>query len=93
MGATIECLSDAGSLRNFRCGVTEMDGFIQNGLRWSVEHHFCQVYVVKDNDIIVALFALSFDSLEIDAEDKTDIVEGRAGDMMLSEEYKEVFFQ
>ena len=69
-----------------------MDDFIQNGLRWSVEHHFCQVYVVKDDDILVALFALSFDSLEIDAEDKMDIVEGRAGDMVLSEEYKEVFF-
>ena len=92
MGVTIECLSDAGSLRNFRCGVTEMDDFIQNGLRWSVEHHFCQMYVVKDDDILVALFALSFDSLEIDAEDKMDIVEGRAGDMVLSEEYKEVFF-
>ena len=36
---------------------------------------------------------MSFDSLEIDAEDKMDIVEGRAGDMMLSEEYKEFFFQ
>lgn len=41
MGAKIECLSDAECLRNFRCGVTEMDDFIQNGLRWSVEHHFC----------------------------------------------------
>ena len=37
MGATIECLSDAECLRNFRCGVTEMDDFIQNGLRWRGE--------------------------------------------------------
>ena len=92
MGVTIECLRDAESLRSFRCGVTRMDDFIQSGLRLSIEHHFCQVYVVKDNDDLVALFALSFDSLEIDFEDKVDIVEGRVGDMRLSEEYKEVFF-
>ena len=53
-----------------------MDRFIQNGLYLSVLHHDCQAYIVKLGEETIALFALSFDSLDLDEDDKNDLMTG-----------------
>ena len=53
-----------------------MDRFIQDGLYLSVLHHYCQAYIVKLGEEVIALFALSFDSLDLDEDDKNDLMTG-----------------
>lgn len=76
MDIHIECIRDWNDLCGFQCGVPRMDQFIQGQLKLSVMHHYCQLYIVRYGEEVLALFALSFDSLEMDYEDKTDIVDG-----------------
>ena len=45
-----------------------MDIFIRNDFRMSVENHYCAAYVVTYQDEVVAVFALSFDSLDLDSD-------------------------
>ena len=49
-----------------------MDKFIRGDFRLSVENHYCQAYAVKFEEEIVAIFALSFDSLDLDSDDKEE---------------------
>ena len=42
----------------------------------SVENHYCQAYTVTFEDEIVAIFALSFDSLDLDSDDKEELQSG-----------------
>ena len=93
MELSIELLKDTQSLRNFRCGVKAMDCFIQDGLYLSVLHHYCQAYIVKLKKDIIALFALSFDSLDLDEEDKDDLMTGIsvADTPLLTDNYKDIF--
>ena len=53
-----------------------MDKFIRGDFRLSVENHYCQAYAVKFEDEIVAIFALSFDSLDLDSDDKEELQSG-----------------
>ena len=53
-----------------------MDRFIRDDFRLSVENHFCQAYEVLFDQEIVALFALSFDSLDLDSDDKEELQSG-----------------
>ena len=39
----------------------------------SVENHYCAAYVVTYQDEVVAVFALSFDSLDLDSDDKEEL--------------------
>lgn len=64
---------DTSSFDDFSCGVDEMDDFIHSGLELSVKNSFCRLYSVIMNDTPVALFALTFDSLYLDQEDKSDL--------------------
>ena len=50
-----------------------MDIFIRNDFRMSVENHYCAAYVVTYQDEVVAVFALSFDSLDLDSDDKEEL--------------------
>jgi hypothetical protein len=50
-----------------------MDKFIRGDFRMSVENHYCQAYTVTFEDEIVAIFALSFDSLDLDSDDKEEL--------------------
>ena len=90
---SIEILKDMQCLHDFRCGVPAMDCFIQDGLDASVFHHYCQAYIVKQEENVVALFALNFDSLDLDEDDKGDLMSGFsvADTPLLSDNYKEVF--
>ena len=70
MKLDIARLEDVRCLADFRCGIPEMDEFIQKGLAMSVSHHYCQAYKVSRNTQVAALFALSFDSLNLDVDGK-----------------------
>ena len=93
MDLQIEILKGLQCLHKFRCGVPEMDDFIQNGLITSITHHYCQAYSVKINEDIAAIFALSFDSLDLDSDDKDDMLSGiSVADIpQLTNDYKEIF--
>lgn len=69
-------LNDFNCLDNFFSGIESMDTFIQGDFRMSVENHYCMAYIVLYGDEIVAVFALSFDSLDLDADDKEELQTG-----------------
>lgn len=69
-------LDDFHCLSTFCSGVDSMDSFIQNDFRLSVENHYCTAYVAKCRDEVVAVFALSFDSLDLDLDDKDELNTG-----------------
>lgn len=91
---TIEKLDDIRELHGFRCGVDSMDCFIQNGLIQSIENHFCRAYIAKLEGETIAVFALSYDSIDLDVEDKAELIEGisNAATPKLSVDYKETFY-
>ena len=69
-------LTDFLCLKTFSSGVESMDKFIRGDFRLSVENHYCQAYAVKFEEEIVAIFALSFDSLDLDSDDKEELQSG-----------------
>lgn len=72
-------LTDYSELDNFECGLEEMDNFIHSpsGLKMSIENHYCICFGVKnEHDSIVAIFALSFDSVSLDADNLEDLFSG-----------------
>ena len=86
----IEHASDATVFKEFRCGIQKMDDFIHEGLDLSVKNNFCKLYKVTRNGEIVALFALSFDSLILDYEDKTELKQTES--VGVDSRYEEVFW-
>lgn len=74
---TIEPLINFSELQSFECGIEEMDNFIHNGLYQSVQNCYCRMYAVHDaNNVLIAFFALSFDSLRLDTDDIEDLQNG-----------------
>lgn len=75
---TIEHLVRMEELKDFRCGVFKMDAFIQNGgIEESIRNNYCQAYSVRNEENkLVAFFALSYDSLQLDADDIDDLQNG-----------------
>lgn len=94
MELDIAKLEDVSCLSDFRCGIPEMDKFIREGLGTSVFHHYCQAYKVSLDAQVIALFALSFDSLNLDVDDKNDMLAGYSISRppRLLTDYKDIFF-
>lgn len=69
----IEPLSDYNRLNDFCSGVKTMDSFIRGDFRLSVENHYCVPYATFYKDELIAIFALSFDSLDLDSDDKEEL--------------------
>lgn len=90
----IELLKDLSELEDFRCGVSAMDKFIANGLNQSVQNNYCTLYSVREEDKLVAFFALSCDSLMLDTDDKEDLSAGftTASTPQVSSDYSDVFW-
>jgi GNAT superfamily N-acetyltransferase len=86
----IEHVSDATVFKEFRFGIKKMDDFIHEGLDLSVKNNFCKLYKVSRDEEIVALFALSFDSLILDYEDKTELKQTES--VGVDSRYEEVFW-
>ncbi len=90
----VERLTNIDELKDFRCGVNAMDVFIHDGLDMSVVNHYCNAYVVKISDVGVpiAIFALSFDSLDLDTDDKEDMMTGLSVEVpSVTLDYKDIF--
>ena len=69
-------LKDFSCLSDFCSGVEAMDEFIRGNFRLSVENHYCVPYATFYRGEIVAIFALSFDSLDLDSDDKEELQSG-----------------
>ena len=72
----INPLKDFNCLDTFFSGIESMDTFIQGDFRLSVKNHYCTAYVVLSGDDVVGVFALSFDSLDLDSDDKEELRTG-----------------
>ena len=71
-----------------------MDVFIQGDFRLSVENHYCSAYGVWFKDELVAIYALSFDSLDLDFDDKEELQIGisSTGTPDVDWDYKDTFY-
>ena len=91
---TSEKLTDFHCLETFNSGVEAMDRFIQGDFRMSVENHYCSAYGVWHEDELVAIYALSFDSLDLDSDDKEELETGisSTGTPNVDWNYKDTFY-
>ena len=71
-----EPLTDFHCLKDFCSGIEAMDSFIQGDFKLSVENHYCTAYGVWYQGKLIALFALSFDSVDLDTYDKEELQTG-----------------
>lgn len=87
-------LKDFSCLNDFYSGVDVMDSFIRGDFRLSVENHFCVPYASWYRGELVAVFALSFDSLDLDSDDKEDLQSGLsiAGTPDVDYNYQDTFY-
>lgn len=97
MELRIEKMNNVIQLKDFQCGIPQLDDFIQNVFQLSIENHYCRAYSVIDKDspdkTVVALFALSFDSLDLDTDDKDEMMSGTSLTSIpqISSAYEDVF--
>ena len=87
-------IKDFHCLKAFHSGVEAMDKFIRGDFRLSVETHYCTAYGIWYKDEIVAIYALSFDSLDLDSEDKEELRTGLSSteSPAIDWNYKETFY-
>ena len=90
----VKPLEDFHCLNTFSSGIEAMDTFIRSDFRLSVENHYCSAYIVKHQEDIVAIFALSFDSLDLDTDDKEELQAGMSstGSPDIDWNYKDTFY-
>ena len=90
----VKPLHDFHCLETFCSGVEAMDKFIQGDFRMSVENHYCSAYGVWYKEELVAIYALSFDSLDLDSDDKEELETGMSstGTPNVDWNYKETFY-
>lgn len=77
----IEVADEYESLKSFESGNTQMDDFIHDYLSACSRSHFCITYYVrlKTDGEVIALFALSNDSVDLTEDDFDDMRIGAAG--------------
>lgn len=71
---TIERADDISALSDFSCGLKSMDDFIHNrdkGLQLYVKLGITNLWIVKESQAVVALFALSKNVLRLSSSDKS----------------------
>lgn len=90
----VKPLQDFHCLNTFCSGVESMDNFIRGEFRLSVENHYCSAYKVNYRDEVVAIFALSFDSLDLDSDDKEELQTGisSTGTPEVDWNYRDTFY-
>jgi len=91
----IEHLSDFEELNDFYCGESQMDDFIHGNLKECSCNHYCTTYKVyaPSNNEVVAIFSLSFASVDIEKDDFDDMRIGAAGTDLprVTENFREQF--
>lgn len=87
-------LEDFHCLNTFCSGVESMDIFIRGDFRLSIENHYCTAYLAKYGEEVVAVFALSFDSLDLDTDDKDELNTGLSsiGTPDIDWNYRDTFY-
>ena len=87
-------LTDFHCLENFCSGVDAMDKFIRGDFHMSVENHYCTAYGVWYGKELVAVYALSFDSLDLDSDDKEELQTGisSTGTPEVDWNYRDTFY-
>ena len=90
----ISPLEDFHCLESFCSGIESMDRFIRGDFRLSVENHYCCAYIVKYGVEVVGVFALSFDSLDLDSDDKDELASGISLTAIpnIDNNYQDIFF-
>lgn len=90
---TIRILDNVSQLDDFNCSIKAMDDFIHSGLANSVRNHYCNLYSVTLDNEIVAMFSLSFDSLELDLDSLEEILDNQSSSNKpnLSSNYVDTF--
>ena len=93
-GIDIVPLEDFHRLETFCSGVESMDKFIRSDFRMSVDNHYCTAYAAMCRDELVAVFALSFDSLDLDSDDKEELQSGISltGTPVVDFNYRDTFY-
>lgn len=68
-------LDDIQELAGFSCGISEIDGIIENFLPKTIAENLSDVYVVRyiDSDIVCAVFALSKTYVRLDSYDINEL--------------------
>lgn len=91
---TSEKITDFQCLNTFASGVESMDEFIHGDFRMSVENHYCTAYGIWFKEELVAIYALSFDSLDLDTDDKDELETGMSstGRPEVDWDYKDTFY-
>ena len=55
---TIEKTKDSSLLSDFSCGIESIDDFIHSELQSYVDMGNCQLFIVRENGVIVAMYCL-----------------------------------
>lgn len=55
---TFERATDASALSNFTCGIDSIDDFIHNELQDYIYMGSCQLYIIRDESDVVAMYCL-----------------------------------
>jgi GNAT superfamily N-acetyltransferase len=90
----VDNLTDFHCLKGFESGIEKMDEIIHNDFYLSVENHYCTAFKVTFQSEIIAVFALSYDSLDLDTDDKEELKNGIsiAETPGVNFNYEEVFY-
>ena len=90
----VEKIVDFRCLATFSSGIKAMDDFIQGDFKLSVENHYCTAYGVWSGKELIAIYALSYDSLDLDSDDKDELLTGLspAGIPDIDWNYQDTFF-
>lgn len=95
VGFEISVLTDYSILEDFTCGIESLDEFIHTKLKVYSDNHYCVTYWVKNsyNDSVIAVFSLSFDSIDIDEDLFDDMRDGASSTSLpdVDEIYREEF--
>lgn len=71
-----ERLTDASELCDFYCGVDTMDTFLHGDFQDYLFLGICQAYVVKENDVVIAMYSLDKFDVFISDEVKLKMQDG-----------------
>ena len=77
MGVTevrVKQIFDTSVLKGFACGISQMDEFLQKKLSSYIKALECKAFVIYSGDNPIAMFALGFDSLELDYQESNDVI-------------------
>jgi len=68
-----ERAKDVSVLSKFYCGVTAIDNFVhssEKGLQKYLDHHLSNLWIVKNEEKLVAFFAISSDTISLNYQDR-----------------------